>query len=436
VPGPKSGVSLPRDDALEHKDSCMTWREADEALLAELEEERAMTSLWQKMAEASAQPLPRRSSGLARLLRVLPGGAEAVTQAALGDPARMGELVLSDRLSDLAPELVHQLAILFDRIARSYWARRDQRDAFLAAYTRSLACFLRVREERNYILAMARRTVGSSLPQHDADSAALLSLTASIEELGASAIEGARQVDARSELALMALTRVDEAARRAGLERGSATAIVRRSDAARARAIDEALSPIAARLNEIKARGDEEASGPSAFADVARIWEWSGRDEHVERFAVDEVTALAWNLYRATNWTALRALLAPCQPLFDSLSTRVLGDPRRHIAYAAKAAQIAVFRSECATEPAREFAFAEEALRLCATHRNARLVMAHLLCDRAMQRIAGPAPRRSEIDIARAEITRAEELFPQSTKLPAAKARLDHVSDLGTGARA
>lgn len=406
----------------------MTWRDVDDALIAELEEESAVRALWGRMAPASAGALPTRSSSLGRAIRRSPGGESAITAAVGGDVEPLSNLVLREQLTDLPPDLVHPMAVFFDRLARAYFAR-GEREAFLTTYARSLACFLRLRDERAYVTGLARRIVAQSLSTTDAEMAALGAMTTSLDQLGERAMSGARELDPRAEMALTALARIDEAGRRAGLERTAITSLARRAESMRARAIDEALSPILAALEEAKARAEEGARGHELFGKVFRVWDWSGRDEHVERFAVDEVTSLAWNVYREAKWDALRSLLGPCLPLFDSLSERITRDPRRHVAYAAKCAQVFVFRSECETDRSREVAFAEHALKLCPTHRNARLVMAHLLCDAAVVRLGAATmfPRASEIDLATREISRAEELFPQSGKLPEARAKLEEV---------
>lgn len=414
----------------------MTWREIDDALLAELEEEGAIEALWLRMAPPSARGLPARSSSLGRALRRVPGGDAAIAAAIDGNIAPLSSLVLREELSSQPPELVHGLAVFFDRLARAYFSTGD-REAFLTTYARAIACFLRLKEEKAYVIALARRIVGPSLSASDAELLALSTMTASLAELGECALLGARTLEPRAEMALHALARVEDAGRKAGLERTRVTGVARRAESMRARAIDEALSPVLAALEEAKARAEEGTRGHELFEKVMRVWEWSGREEHVERFAVDEVTSLAWNVYREAKWDALRSLLTPCLPLFDSLAERILRDPRRHVAYAAKCAQVFVFRSECETDRAREHAFAEHALRLCPTHRNARLVMAHLLCNAAVARlgVATMFPRASDIELAAREITRAEELFPQSRKLPEARARLDEVRrHMGGGA--
>ncbi len=167
------------------------------------------------------------------------------------------------------------------------------------------------------------------------------------------------------------------------------------------------------------------AEGPAIFARVQAIWTWSEHDEQVERFAVDEATAIGWSAYRATGWDPLRALVAPLAPLVDRMADRCEADPRKHLAYAAKCAQFLVFRGECETVDAARWTLIERALRICPTHRNARVVACNFLCDRAEVLLgAGALFQASAVIAAEQAIARAESLHPQGRRLEAARKRL------------
>jgi hypothetical protein len=93
-----------------------------------------------------------------------------------------------------------------------------------------------------------------------------------------------------------------------------------------------------------------------------------------------------------------------------------------------------VFRSDCETDRAIEWALAERSIKLCPTHRNGRLSVAHLLSNRAISRLTSTwFPSAADIEAAKADIARAEDLFPQSTRLGPAKAKLKEVTDKLSG---
>ncbi len=420
-----------------------SWRDEDDALLERLEDEVLVAELWARQAPKGAAKLPVRAAGLVRELRALPGGREAVARAAEGDVAQLFPLLLVEGLSSRSPLFVHQLAVYFDRLASALTVELERasaggssppRDELCFAHVRSVAAYLALREEKAYLAAAARRIVGASLSATETEAAALTIADACLEDLGKSARAGARSVTPAAAVALAVLSRVDESCRIAGADAKSRTRAVRRAESIRALAIDDALVPVLDGLAEAKLREDGERLYAGLFDHVRRVWEWAGGDEAVERFAVDEVSNVAWTIYRTSRWDALRALLAPCLPLYDNLALRIERDPKRHLAYAAKCAQIFVFRSECETDRVREWAFAERALGLCPSHRNGRLVMAHLCCDAAVRRLGATfLPPATEVDRAKREIARAEELFPQSKRLPEARAKLKEIVERAGG---
>lgn len=422
------------------------WRDEDEALLERLEDAELAVELWARQAPKGASPLPDRAAGLVSELRKLPGAREAFEKASKGDLAALFPLLLVEGYATQAPLLVHHLAIYFDRLAAAIAEAAEKslaasqppspsfREELAFAKVRSVAAFIALRDERAHLAACARRVVGSQLGAPEIDAAVTTIAEACLEELGRTARSGARKLEANAAVALAVLGRVDEACRIAGSDAKSRTRTVRRAESIRGLSIDEALVPILDGLAEAKLRDDGERLYPALFTSVRHAWEWSGGDEAVERFAVDEVTNLAWSIYRTSRWDALRTLLEPCFPLYDNLAQRIERDPKRHLAYAAKCAQIFVFRSECETDKSREWAYAERALGLCSTHRNGRLVMAHLCCDAAVRRLSVSFfPPSAEVERAKKEIARAEELFPQSKRLPEAKAKLKEIIERAGG---
>jgi len=429
------------------------FTDADRALLEELEDEALVTELFARQARGSkaerAEPdkeaLPRRSSVLISGLRGLEGGAEAVSAAGKegGDVSSLFPLLLTNDLVKRPPQLVHAIAVYFDRLATTYArdldrAKNDEkaalREQYLHARTRSLAAFIALYAERSYIAEYGKRVAGSALPRDQAEAAASSVAQGCLEHLGTLAQKGALELTSESALALVALSLTPEACRIGGVDDNTTKWFSRRAESIRANAIDSALSPAQGTLNEIRVRGVELARLVPAFQRVRDIWLWSGFDEAVERFAVDEVTGTAWIIYRQSNWNDLRALLTPCIDLYESLARRIESDPKRHVAYSAKCAQVFVFRSDCETDRTIEWAHAERSIKLCPTHRNGRLSVAHLLANRAISRLGSTwFPSAADVEAARADIARAEELFPQSTRIGPAKAKLKEVTDKMSG---
>lgn len=412
-----------------------TWREADERLLRRLGDEVATERLWRMEAPKEAPTLPRRASVLARELRRLPGGEEAVEAAIEGDASQLAG-ILRGGLTDASPALLHASAIYLARLATS--AGEAARAAELArgseeaarwraveldARVRCLSRWMALVEDRAFLTELARDISAGSLAVEDADAKALAVVDRVVDDLGRIALQGARELSPCAKAALAALARTSDAAKKV---RGSHASAMARADRARAHAIDDALALAEEAIQDARARTAGAAELALTFERIRAIWHWSERDLAVEHFAVDQVTPIAWELYRVSAWGGLRQLLAPCSELYESLEHRLVARPD-DIAYAAKCSQILVFCSESATERAMEWQYAERALQVCATHRNGRLVMAHLLSDHAIGVLG-----RSTVFSGRADVRdvtplveRAETLFPHSKRTEEARARLD-----------
>ncbi|MBX3203096.1 MAG: hypothetical protein KF894_33540, partial [Labilithrix sp.] len=228
--------------------------------------------------------------------------------------------------------------------------------------------------------------------------------------------------------ALLALARIDEAARVAGAHAPAALRARAEAERRRNAAIEAALAVIGDALDEANVRGELTTLGLPLLLRAVPVWRWTSSDEAVEHFVVDRVDKIGWELYRARSWDALRQLLAPFLPMFDSLATRVEHD-RTRIAYAAAAAQMFVFRAEVERRPPQKLALAERAVSICPTHRNGRLVLASVLCDEAMSSMRAMVlfARRAEVERVCALLERAESLYPASSELPEAKEMLGRV---------
>jgi hypothetical protein len=426
------------DHALEAPANGSSWTDEDELLLAELAEVEAVRALWALAAPGGAEPLPLRARVLARLVGRSPEGAALVRAAAAGDARGLAARLAGVELASAPPALVHALACYLDRLADAHAsaasrARADgaaeaveHETAEHAARLRAIAAWARLFEERRYLAGLAHR-VGGQLGEAEIATAVDGAAMRVLDELASRAARGAAETTRDASLALAVLARVPEACRSGGASAAVARRFGARAEGARADAVEVALAGVVDALREARQSRDVVRAAVPALESARAVWEWAGRDEAVERLAVDELTTIAWDLYRVPDWAGLRALLAPIGPLAESLEARVLRDPVGQLAYAAKCAQVLVFMSEAETEWSREWSFAERALVVCPTHRNGRLVMANLCVSRAIRILDGGSAFSLSRDIAAAEplVSRAEKLFPQAKKLPEATKRLE-----------
>jgi len=393
-------------------------------LLQRIEDELLIERLWR--AEMGTDcPLPhRRAAGLVAALRRLPKGAAAAAEAAadlqseVGKPdvAALQQMVRPDNMRGLSAELLHHLAVFHARRADS---AQPGSDSALEAKTLSVAAWLALAGERRYLERLGSAMLGASASAEEIDDAIESAMLAPIDHLSRRARRGGRELTAAAYAALRALAAVPSACRMSGCEMKLQKRVEAHAVKGRSAAIDEALTPISAALSEATARGRAERDGAALMKRVAEVWRWSGEDEHVERYAVDQVTPIAWNIYNEhDNWRPLRELLRPIEPLVDRLAWRIDGDPRR-IAYAAPCAQMFVFRAEISTAAEEQRRHAERSLQLCPSHRNGRLILASMLCNLVRDRIDSEgllltARSAGELE---ALIDRAEQLYPQTRSI-------------------
>lgn len=401
------------------------WRKEDEALLLRLEDEVLFEQLWRFQA-GNAEPPHPRAAGIINLVRAMSGGPEAIAEAKQGRFEPFFSKLLPPRIDSLHPELIHHLALYYGSLADALAAATSSPEPPLEARKRSIAAWLALGAEKRYLVSLAEAIAGGALPPDELARAALEASMDPIEELGRIAKEGAHELTQKSWLALAGLASVEAACRAADLPRARADAAVRRADRLRVDAADEALAPIREALAEAAARGDVQIKAPALFERVALIWRWSGEDEAVEIFAVEQVTPIAWEIQRESRWEDLRRLLAPVIPLSERLAARVEADPTK-IAYAAPCAQIYVFRYEMEEDLDKCHSYAERSVKICPTHRNGRLVLASSLCDLAIRIMNYSGWYMTPDTLAKADalVQRAEQLFPTLKRIETVKARLD-----------
>lgn len=396
--------------------------------------------------ERPPPPLPPRASGLVSEVRRLPGGAEVVSAVLAGrsDVEALARFVEALRFEGCPPALLHHLALFFAKVAMAI--EHVAPEAAATAWVRSLAAWLALAEERAYLSQLEVAVLGDAARRTRAVASAGTGELRSAREprdigispervplelladLARRAEAAARDLAPSGKAALLALSRTDEAARIAGASQAASRQV--RADAERRRngVIEAALGVIGEALDAASVRAELTTAGRDLLIRAISVWTWTSKDEAVEHFVIDRIDKLAWELYRAREWDALRHLLEPFWPMFDSLATRIESDPS-HIAYAAGCAQMFVFLSEVEPVLERKIELAERAVRVCPTHRNGRLVLASFLCVRAMDSLRKMSffTQKSEIDYVAALIARAESLNPRATEIEEAKAILERV---------
>lgn len=388
------------------------WRQEDDALLARLTDEAAFERLVHAQLGQSAS-VPWHASGLCAAIRRTAGGVDAIDSARAGNTSPLITLLDPTRHLEGAPELLHHLALHHARIADA----THNPDA----YVRSMIAWFALDREGRYLRELGQCVVGGALPNDDFDRTLKDVPLWTIEDLGERARSGARDLSHASKQAIIVLRRVPEACHAAKVSPEIETRATRRADGLIAAAIEDALTPIITAVTETTSKGEPSAQeGAALLQKFVAAWQWSGQDESVEIATVDEATPLAWGHCRQSRWGDLGILIEPIWPLVDSLTRRIEADPTK-VAYAARCAQMLVFKADVAKTDAETQLIAERALKLCPSHRNTRLTLAHSLCEQAIRLLPGArAPTRETCLKAEDMIKRAESLYPSLTRLPEA----------------
>lgn len=373
--------------------------------------------------------LPSRAGGIVAEVRKLAGGTEAVRAALDGDTVGLAKFIDRVPPRQMSPELLHHLALFHGRAAGAL----ERTAPALAAnsWVWSLASWLALAEERAYLSRLEEAVLGKGASSKSDLASAIPPERVPLElvaELGRRAEAAARDLAPSGTAALVALSKAGDAARIAGIAPDAERAL--RIEASRRRngAIEAALSSIADALDEANVQGALTTTGRTIIVRAVAVWTWTGHDEAVEHFVVGQLDRIGWELYRARDWTSLRYTLDPFKPMIENLAGRVEKDPSQ-LAYAAGCAQMYVFMVDTEPNPATKLALAERAVRVCPTHRNGRVVLASMLCDRAIDLLRQMmiVKRSAHVDEAQAMIERAEKLYPQTRELDEAKKKLAEV---------
>lgn len=405
--------------------AAVLFRPEDEALLRRLEDEEVFARLVQRHVAAgggrSAQARPR-AAGMIAAAAASPAGKAARDRAVAGDLEPLATLVETEDLSNLSPELAHHVAVHFGRVARS--VPESAFDVAVAAHERSLAAWLTLGAEGRYLARLSAEIRGDegSGPASGAAAGERFAVER-IDEVAWIAESAVPTLGRAGAAALAALARVPALCERLPSERLARRARAR-AESRRAQAIDLALEPVREAVAEATTRDLAPRERGERLVKAILVWGWAGHDALVEHFVVEQLVPIAWEIYRASQWEVLRALLAPFAPCVDSLAARIERDPIGGVAYAAACGDALMFEAEAETTLDRQIAIAERLLRVCPTHRNGRLVLAAYLCDKATRMVDQPFVGDAVAREAQALVDRAEALYPASKSLEAARAAL------------
>lgn len=369
--------------------------------------------------------LPSRAGGIVAEVRKLPGGAEAVAAALEGDIVRLAKLIDRVPLRSMSPELLHHLALFHGRAAGALETAAPPLAS--NSWIWALASWLALAEERTYLARLEEAVLGPAAAKKAAIPVEAVPLEL-VADLGRRAEAAARDLAPAGTAALVALSKVAESARLAGIPPEAERRLRVEASRRRNAAIESALSSIGDALDEANVQGTLTSAGRTIIVRAVAVWTWTGHDEAVEHFVVGQLDRIGWELYRARDWNALRYTLDPFKPMLESLAGRVERDPSQ-LAYAAGCAQMYVFMVDTEPNPAVKLALAERAVKICPTHRNGRVVLASMLCDRAIDLLREMmiVKRNREVERAEAMIERASILYPQTRELEEARKKLNEV---------
>jgi len=402
-------------------------RSEDHALLARLEGELALHAA---LEGTGLERLPQRASGVVERLRAN-GETAIVEDAVRGHGAPLRDRLFRGPLRPLPGDLVHHLAVLADHALEiALEGPHEERPHALPlhlAIDRAMHAWLEVGRDAAWLSKTAREAAPAGLSLARVEEVARALPLRGIERVSTLAREGLFERTPRGHVAALALRDLLEVlptlalpasleARAIGLARG---------------AIEELASQWLVRfrdgLDMVLAREWTAPEATKLFADAAKDWAWSGEEPELERHVLTALPELAWPLYRKRSMRELGEMLAPIMPMAWALEARVLaarqqGQLDRDLAYVAPCAQALVFWAEIPREVDAALPRIERAYALCPTLRNARIVLAHVLCDRAEHTLA----RRELFPThpARADVERAASVFPELSRLEALQKRV------------
>jgi hypothetical protein len=395
-------------------------RPEDLALLRRVEAELALEAA---LGATFTAPLPARAAGAVELVRELPGGEAAVVEALAGRPDALRAALLPQSPSGLPPALVHHAAALRARELALATTAEEAR----AALEGLVSSWLELGRERAHLESSAARAAAPTLDARVrarlVDGLALRG----VEQAEELAREGLATRTPRGHGAVQALRSVERWCVRLALPADLAARATERARLALDGLVSRWLGQHREAVEDLLARDWSAVEASRLLREAQLTWEWLDREPELERHVLTTLPELAWPVYRRRAMTELGAMLEPVMPLAWALEQRALearerGTLDRDLPYVAPCAQALVFWAECTRDLGEGVARIERAYALCPTLRNARVVLAHLLCDRAEHTLATRAifPEHP----ARADVERARAVFPELSRLEALERRV------------
>ena len=417
---------------------------AERALLERLEDESLLERVFRRRVEgavaqrttAPAPVIAPRAAGLLLAMRGTEPGREALERAHAGDLTALDALLDAPLDGSAPPRLLHHLALFFASAADG--ARElgssgsEERAATLEL--RALEAWALLLSEQRYLKQLAERVAGVALPQAEIQAAVEAAALERVRGLAQRAAAGAEQhtVDARGALGL--LRRFEAHTYPAE----SSEAVVKRLRAECVRGVRQAIDGALAMLTDRFAQAEADPDGlrveREILGDAAALYAWSERDWYVALFTLERGQTTGWSIYKAKQWPALGALCEVLRPMVNDAAERVSTDPSA-LPYSSLVAQMLVFRAEMGSVLATRILDAERALRLCDTHRNARVILADLLAERANVTLdsTGVLGRDAALADARRDLDRADQLWAGLPRVASLRKRLDRTSGVVRG---
>ncbi len=396
------------------------WRADDDALLRRLENEELLHAVWADWNANSDNAAPHvRASGLIALIRESAEGERAAQYALDGDRTALHALIAPASLSALRPPLLHHLALFFAAVGDAAPTTSRACDA----YVRSFAAWIALGAEGTYLPGLVSAVAGDSLSEAEQTEIVRGTPLARLCELAEAGRATAGDRSPTAQLALRVLARVEQAIEISGARtrEGVHAPITEqaRQECRRLRLgiLDTALEAMADSL-DVAGGQSPNAEHMKLLDGVVETWEWADRDFEVERFLVDRAMPIGWELYNARRWDMLRRMTGILRAPVDSLVARIVDDPAM-LPYAARAAQMLVFRAEMEPRLVDQILAVKKAVEICPTHRNGRLVYSDLLAERALEtmRADGFIPRRDSLQRAKQDVELALSMWKRGTRL-------------------
>jgi hypothetical protein len=410
---------------------------AERALLERLEDESLLERVFRvrtgvpvaKLAQAPEPSIAPRAAGLLVALRATDSGREALERARAGDVQALDALLDAPLDGACPPRLLHHLALFFGSAADGARGRDAGAERVAALELRALDAWALLLTEQRYLMQLAERVAGVALPRAELDAAIEAAALERVLSLGQRVTGGAELRTADARVALGLLRKVETHA----FPRDAAEQPVRgiRAESARLarNALDTALAMLTDRFAQAEADADGLRTERAILSDAAQLYAWSQGDWYVALFTLERAQTTGWSVYKAKQWPALGELCEALRPMVDDAAQRVESDPSA-LPYSSLVAQMLVFRAEMGNVLATRIADAERALRLCDTHRNARVILADLLAERATVTLDGTGVlgRDAAMIKARADLDRADQLWAGLPRVANLRKRLDQMS--------